>query len=359
MRRFGWVVVLLAVVVVGAYLGAARRTTGPPLDPASTAPDGARALVALVEELGGSVAVVDGPPTDDFDRALLLEDRLSRADADALLRWVREGGRLVVADTGSLLTPAVAGGVVDRITGRCEVDGLRPVETVDVGLAQRYQVPAGATGCFTEPGGAAFVVSRPEGSGTVVSVGGPDLFTNDLLDEADNAVLAAGLLAGEGTETAFLRPALPGAGDRGLVDLVDTPVRAALAQLLVAFLVVVLWRARRLGAPVEEPQPVAVEASELTRAVGRLLAANRRPDRAGAILRDRARRDLSAPLGLPLDATVDAVVHAVTARTSLGERDVRRAVSDPVRSDADLVEVADLLVRIREEITHEHPAPTA
>ena len=359
MRRFGWVVVLLAVVIVGAFLGAARRTTGPPLDPGSTAPDGARAVVALVEELGGSVTVVDGAPSDEFDRALLLEDRLSRADADALLRWVREGGRLVVADAGSLFTPAVAGGVVDRITGRCEVDGLRPVEALDVGLAQRYEVPPGSTGCFTEPGGSeAFVVVRPEGSGSVVSVGGPDLFTNDLLDEADNAVLAAGLLAGEGTATAFVRPGLPGAGDQGLVDLVDTPARAALAQLLVAFLVVVLWRARRLGAPVEEPQPVAVEASELTRAVGRLLAANRRPDRAGAILRDRARRDLSAPLGLPLDATVDAVVHAVTARTALGERDVRRAVSDPVRSDADLVEVADLLVRIREEITHEQPAAT-
>ena len=100
MRRFGWVLVLLAVVVVGAYLGAARRTTGPPHDPGSTAPEGARAVVALVEELGGSIAVVEGAPTDEFDRALLLEDRLSRADADALLRWVGDGGRMVVGDTG-------------------------------------------------------------------------------------------------------------------------------------------------------------------------------------------------------------------------------------------------------------------
>ena len=357
-RRALWILGLFAVVVVGAYVGAARRTAGPPLDPSSTAPDGAKAVVELVDRLGGSIGVIDGVPGADVDVALLLEDRYDRDEAQRLLSWVREGGTLVVADPVSLLSPPVDAAVLDDVEGSCPVEPLTQVRALDVGVSSSYVVPSGATGCFDGRASGSFVVVRPEGAGSVVSVGGPDVFTNELLDEADNAVLAAALLVDGGRRAAFLRPALPGGGDRGLVDLIGTPVRAALAQLLVAFGIVVAWRARRLGRPIDEPQPVRIEGSELTRAVGRLLANNRRPERAAAILRDRARRDLSGPLGLPLDAVVDAVVATVAARTTLTEVEVHRAVAGPVRSDADLVEVAALLVRIREEITHDRSVAT-
>ena len=359
MRRALWVLALLAVVVVGAYVGAARRTTGPPLDPGSTASDGTKGLVELIGALGATAVVVDGAPDRSFDRAVLLEDRLGRDDAEALESWVRAGGRLVVADPSSLLTPPVAAGAVtDEVVGACDLDGLGGVRVLDVGVARLLEQPPGAAGCFTA-GDGAFLVATPLGAGTVVALGGPDPFTNDLLDEADNAVLAGALLAGDGARTAFVRPGLPGGGDRGLVDLVDTPARAALAQLVVAFVVVVLWRARRLGRPVEEPQPVDIEGSELTRAVGRLLAGNRRPDRAAALLRDRARRELSAPLGLPLDATADHVVRTVAARTTLDEDEARRAVASPVTSDDDLVVTAALLARIHQEIRHDQPTADA
>lgn len=357
-RRVLVVVGLLLVVVLGAYFGAARRTTGPPLDPTSTAPDGTRALVELVDRLGGSMDVVSDTPTDDIDVALLLEDRMDRDQADELGGWVRRGGRLVVADPGSLLTPPGGFGVFDELAGSCAVPGLADVETIDVGTSRTFVTDAGATSCFRRGDGHAFLVVEPVGDGEIVSLGGPELFTNELLGTADNPVLAAALLVDDGGSTAFLRPAIAGSGDRGLVDLVDTPVRAALAQLLVAFGVIVLWRGRRLGRPVEEPQAVRIEGSELTRAVGRLLEKNRRPDRAAAILRDRARRDLSGLLGIPLDATVDVVIGAVGARTTLSEDEVRRAVAAPVTSDETLVDVARLLARIREELTHDrHPAP--
>lgn len=352
-RRWLWIAGLVAVVVAGAYVGAARRSTGPPLDPSSTAPDGTRALVELVTRLGGTVDIVDGTPADDVDVALLVEDRLSREEADALVAWVRRGGRLVVADPTSLLTPPVADGAVGAVEGDCPFAPLEPVEVIDVGVSRTYELPAGASGCFTAGSGRPVVVVEDVGQGTTISVGGPDLFTNDLLDDADNAVFVAGLLAGPGRRVAFVRPGLAGGGDAGLVDLVGTPVRAGLAQLLVAFVVVVAWRSRRLGRPVEEPQPVHIEGSELTRALGRLLAANRRPDRAAAILRDRARRDLSAPLGIDLDASVATVTAAIATGTELTDDEIHRAVAGPVDGDDDLVDVARLLVRIREEITHE------
>lgn len=356
MRRGGWVLAIVAVVVAGAFVGGTRRTSGPPLDPRSTGPDGTRALVELVGALGGSLTVVEGAPDTTFDRAILLEDRLGRDEASALEAWVEGGGLLVVADPSSLLTPPVAGGVADELRGECTVRGLAGVGRLDVGVSSVFDVPPGASGCFTV-GDDAFVVVLPTGAGTIVAVGGPDPFTNRLLDEADNAVLAGALLAVDGGRAAFVRPGLPGSGDRGLVDLIDTPVRAALAQLVVAFGVVVLWRARRLGRPVEEHQPVEIEASELTRAVGRLLAGNRRPDRAAALLRDRARRELSAPLGLPLHATVEQVTAAIVARTSLTREEAWRAVAAPVATDQDLVATAQSLVRIHEEITDDRSIP--
>ena len=353
-RRVLLVVGLLAVVVLGAYLSAARRTSGPPLDPGSTAPDGTHAVVELVSRLGGSIDVVDGLPTADDHVALLLQDRLDRGAADRLDAWVRRGGTLVVADPGSTFTPTPATGVVDEVTGACAIDGLTAVERLQVGTARAYTVGAGATGCFGTRSGEAVVVDTPRGSGRVISIGGPDLFTNDLLGDADNAVLVASLLVGPpGSRTAFLRPALPGGGTQSLTDLIDTPVRAALAQLAVAFLVVVAWRSRRLGRPVEEPQPVRIEGSELTRAVGRLLESNHRPERAAAILRDHARRDLSGVLGIPLDATGAAVAAALRAHTHLSDTEIHRAVAGPVTTDDDLVAVAALLARIREETIHD------
>lgn len=355
-RRGLWIVLILFAVLLVAYVGAARTSDGPPLDPTSTAPDGAKAVVELVDRLGGELEVLEGVPDRGVDAALLLEDRLPREQADDVTEWVRGGGLLVVADAGSLFTPPVRGAATDQLSGSCPFPPLADVAVLDVDVSRGYDVPAGATGCFTTPDGDAFVVVEAVGDGTVVSLGGPAVFTNEFLDDDDNAVLAASLLAGDGRRSAFLRPVLAGSGDEGLVDLIETPARAALAQLVVVFLVVVLWRGRRLGRPVEEPQPVQVQGSELTRAVGRLLQSNRHPERAAAALRDRARRDLSGPLGLPLDAPVDVVEATVTARTSLTAAEARRAVSEPVASDEMLVQVARLLSRIREEITHDRSA---
>ncbi|MDE0802924.1 MAG: DUF4350 domain-containing protein [Acidimicrobiales bacterium] len=352
-RGYLWALGIVALVVAAAYFGSARSNAGPPLDPESTSPDGAKALVELVGRLGGDIDVVDGAPPADADVVLLLEDRLPNEQADEVEAWVRRGGTLVVADPTSLFTPRVGGGAAGVLDGGCDEPVLPDVERIDVGDALGYRAPADADTCFLTGIGEAFVTFQHTGDGTIVSLGGPDVFTNDLLDEVDNAVLAGHLLAGEGRRTVFLRPTLAGGGDDGLVDLVETPAHAALLQVLVVFLVVVAWRARRLGDPVAEPQPVQIQGSELTNAVGRLLQNNRRPDRAAAILRDHARRDLSSLLGLPLDATSDVVVDTLVARTTLDDASVRRAVSDPVTSDDALVEVAHLLSRIREELTHE------
>lgn len=356
-RRIAFAALLALAVLVGAWLTAARRAEGPPLDPRSTAPDGARGVVELIDAFG-EIAVVDGLPGPDVDTALVLEDRFGRDDAGALRRWVGRGHTLVVADPGSTFTPAVAGAVDGEVEVACAVRGTGAVGRLDVGDGLRYEVPDGAAACTAAAG--AVVVSEPLGAGRVISIGGTDLLTNRLLDDADNAVLATSLLLPtDGSSVALLRPPVAvGAGDQGLVDLVGTPVRAAIAQLVVAFLLAAAWRARRLGRPVAEPQQVQIESSELTLAVGRLLTRARRPGRAAAVLRDRARRDLSGPLGLPLDAPADLVVAVLAERGGLTHDEAHRAAIAPVTSDEELVAVATLLARLREETSHgRRPTP--
>jgi hypothetical protein len=356
-RRVAFGALLVLAVVLGAYLSAARRTDGPPLDPRSTSAEGARGLVELLDRFG-EVEVLDEVPSARHATAVVLQDRFDRGAEDRLRRWVEAGGTLVVADPGSTFTPPVAGTADGEVAVDCDLAGLGAVTALSVEDGLRYEVTGGAGTCtLTDGGDGALAIAEVVGDGIVVSVGGPSAFTNEHLDEADNAVLAVRLLvAQDGTRTAFLRPSLAvGGGEATLVDLVDTPVRAALVQLAIAFTLFALWRARRLGRPVPEPQPVQVESAELTAAVARLLSRSRAPGRAAAVLRDRARRQLSAPLGLPLDAPADLVVATLVARTSLDEAQAHRAAIAPVATDEDLVEVAALLARIREEITRGTP----
>lgn len=350
-RRVAFGALLVLAVLVGTFLSAARRTDGPPLDPDSTSPDGARALVELLDRFG-DVDVLGAVPGPEQTTAVVLQDRFDR-DAEAGLRdWVRQGGTLLVADRGSALLPPVLGPFGGEASVRCDVAGLEGVRTLDLGDGAVLD-GAGSTASCATADGSSLVVEERLGDGRIVALGGPGILTNERLDEADNAIVAVGLLVPEpGTRVAFLQPRLRvGTGERSLVDLVDTPVRAALAQLAVAFGIVVLWRARRLGRPVVEPQQVRIEGAELTDAVGRLLARSRDAGRAAAVLRDRARRDLSGPLGLPLDAPAAQVVDALARRTSLGPDEARRAALDPVTTDDELVAVAALLARAREEIT--------
>jgi hypothetical protein len=118
----------------------------------------------------------------------------------------------------------------------------------------------------------------------------------------------------------------------------------------------VLWRARRLGRPVTEDQPVAVAGSELVAAVGRLLDARRRPDEAAETVRADVRRAAAGRLGLLADADVRTVAAAVAARTGRDEAAVAAALGEhPVTTDDDLVAVTAELDRIRSDVLGRTP----
>lgn len=372
-------VVVAAVALLGAlWLGAPDNPE--PLDPRSHEPGGTSALVALLRELGATVeldAGADGSAglDSDVDVALVLRDRFDGDQRADLTRWVRQGGTLVVVDPSSPFTPSVPGGddaaavlgsatlgvVVEVGTGRCDIAPLddEDITVVEVyGGPVDYEVRGPAQSCFGNRE-TAYVVASPEGEGAIVAVGGSGIIVNRTLDEGDNAPVAAALLAPtEGTRVAVFDPSVPagdevgsGEGDETLWGLVPAGVKRGMAQLGVAFLIYVVWRARRLGKPVDEPQPVKVAGSELVAAVGGLLERSKSPQHAAEVLRADLRRDLTAHLGLAPNAPVATLAEVVAARSRLDGARLQAALGPgPVDSDRDLLAVAQLIDIVREEV---------
>ena len=369
------IVVVLAVLALAAIVIAGRPNGGggdEAFAPDGTGSDGAKALVLLLEGLGVEVAVDDGVPDADVDTALVLADTLEPGRAAEVLDWVGAGGTLVVADPSSPFTPVVTG-PIDDLEGlaaddlpasTCEVTELADVGRLAPVSGSLYEVPAGADSCFGD-GERAFVVVEDRGAGRLVSVGGQGPFVNAGLGDGDDAVLAARLLvAGEGGgRVAFLvrdpdppdapvAEGRPGEGDETLLDLVPGRVSLALAQLAVAFLVYVWFRARRVGAPVAEPRPTTLAGSDLVEAVGRLRSAEGHPDRSAAVLRHDLHRTLCGRFGLPADTGVDELV-AVAERAGADPDRLRAALQMTAEDDDALVASARTIDQTRQEVLHE------
>ena len=337
------------LLLVAVAFGAPDDGGGDPFTPESTGPLGARGLVVLLDALGADVELVRGAPPDDAATAVLLQDLLAEVDVESSLDWVGRGGVLVVADDTSPLADDVA-------DGPCP-SALAGVDSLDVG---RSDGPVGRDDgvegtCFDGT-----VRTAAIGDGTVVALSTPVPLSNDLLDEADDAVLAAALLApSPGTRVAFIvGPSVEAAGEQpALSELVADRVRQGMLLGGLAVLLWAAWRGRRLGRPVLETQPVAVAGSELVVAVGRLLDARRQPAEAAAVLRADLRRAVGSRLGLTADADSRTVAAAVAARSGLDQDRAAAALGDrPVTTDADLLAVAADLDRIRTDILGSRPS---
>jgi hypothetical protein len=352
-----WLAIAAGVVLLALY-GGQRQRQGAPLDPGSTGPDGTKALVEVLGRLGATVQVSERPPAPGTTTALLLADKPDRARHQQLLAWVRGGGTLVVADPDSQVTPVrslggVQVGLVDTPLERgCNLPALRQVGRVSAPGSVVFAVPPGATGCFPRNHGAWLLV-QPLGRGTVVRLGGWSELTNQRLGDADNGVLAASLLAPiGGTAVEVLRPPPPGGGGKGLGDLIAPRVKLFLWQLVIGFVALALWRARRLGRPVTEPQPVQIPGAELVAAVGNLLQRGRRRDQAAALLGDDLRRLLAERLGLPAGAPAHLVAEVAAARSGVPAERVRGVLAAPApRDEGELVALARAIDTVRQEVT--------
>jgi Domain of unknown function (DUF4350) len=371
-RALPWVAVVLGLALVVAVAGRGAEE-GNPLDPASAGPLGTKGLVEVLRGLGGRVTVSAGQPGAGTNTALLLSDDLTPERRQNLLDWVGRGGTLVVADPSSGVTRveqvgSTRFGLLDaEIERRCDVPALRDVERVAAPGGVVFEIPEGRGAPGNRPGGppggatracfprndGAWLLVQPLGGGTVVRLGGASALVNQELGEADNAVLLAGLLVpAEGTAVQVLQPPLPGGGTAGLGNLIAPRVRLALWQLVVAFVLLALWRARRLGRPVAEPQPVQLPGAELVVAVGNLLQRAKGRGQAAGLLTDDLRRSLAERLGLPPSTPADQVADIVAERTGIPrERVLWTLTRTTPHDEAELVALSQAVDTIRREVT--------
>src|SRR6266536_542952 len=298
-RLLVWVLIV-GGILLAAVVGSRRADQGLPLDPSSPGPNGTKALVETLRVLGAKVSVSSELPSDG-GTALLLADDLSEQRRTRLLDWVRQGGTLVVADPSSRVTRVepigdTRIGLLDaELEPTCAVPAMRDVRRVSAPGGIVFRVPMGAQGCFPR-GHGAWLVGQPTGSGTVV-------------------------------------------------------------RLVVAFLLLALWRSRRLGRPVTEPTAVRIPGSELVVAVGNLLRRARHRGQAAALLAGDLRRTLTERLGLPAGTPPEQVAGTVAVRTGIDRERVLAALQPPTpQDDAELVALAQAIDTIRTEVSSAHGA---
>lgn len=277
MRRRRIIVIASVVASVVVSVWAIASTIPAPIDE--------RTLVfrAFLAEEGVDVQDHDVP--EDGAPAMLMLDARDGAQTDALLNWVRDGGRLIVTDPfspsleseGISLRGSVAGLGRTSLEPECITPESDGVGNVDVaGFDAVIGSDEAATVACYPHGRGAYLIRADIGRGRILALGGSSFLENDLITHPGNARLVLRLV-GDADALTLLPPAPPGTTQDGLWDTLPSPVRAALFQLLVAAVVFAVVRGRRLGKVPSESPLIPISANELVRA------------RAGLYKRARAR----------------------------------------------------------------------
>jgi hypothetical protein len=361
-RRYRLPVVLVLLAVLSSVVLAAIGNAPPqrPLDPGDASPVGARALAELLRDREVTVDPVERA-TDlqpDPTGTVFIPDPGSLTRADLQLA-ARAAATVVVIAPASRELRAL--GAAARPTSDVHEQTTEPdctfapaVTAGDVRFAGRLYTSTGATSCYAV-GDAAGLVVESVGSTDVVTFGSPVTFTNSRLDEAGDAALGL-LLLGDTERVQWLLPQPPTQApadqeDRGLLDLLPDRVIWVIWQLVIAVVLLALWRGRRLGPVVGEPLPVIVRATETVRGRARLLRAARARDTAAAALRAATTDRLRELLGLGRDAGPDSVVASAAAhagRSSAAVRDLLYGAAP--RDDAALVALASDLDALEDAV---------
>jgi hypothetical protein len=361
-RSWRWVILTLVVLAViagvDAYLTAPRP--GARMDPASTGPDGAHALVALLRGGGVDVVVADG--IADVERAarsdaLILVAQSQYLTGPLLDRLAKAPGDLLLVEPTARTREALMPGLRVSSAGTFDTDPdctLREATRAGparFGSSDTYRSTDGRvmTRCY---GGA--LIRFRDGGRTVTAVGSTDFLTNGALLQAGNAALAMNL-AGARPRLVWYAPhrvegesSPPGS----ISDLIPQNVTWIVWQLCLVVLLVALWRGRRPGPLVAEELPVVVRASETVEGRGRLYRSRRARDRAAAALRTATLQRLLPRLGLHTGASAPAMAAAVAGRSGADPAFVSyQLFGPPPATDHDLLQLARALDDIERQVT--------
>jgi Domain of unknown function (DUF4350) len=362
--RRNWVLLAAALaVVLGAILVAlGSGSRGGDLDPRSYTPPGSHAIAVLLEQRGVRV-VTDTDATAALQRAVagttLFVVNPFLLTTDQLQAVASSHADVVIADAEvdelQAMALPLAEKLSDGLTVRepaCTLPAATVAGSVQLG-GSGYSVPDGGQGCYPDADGYALVTFENAGHRiTLLSDGTP--FMNSALAKDGNAALALGLLDTH-PDVEWLVPALVAPQSSGkptsLEDLLPDRLKLAVLQLIIAVIVIALWRGRRLGRLVPEELPVVVRQSETVRGRSRLYRRSRSLDRAAEALREGTRHRLTQRLGLGPRPAQPALVQAVAAHAGQPAVHIDALLygSTPT-DDRALVTLAQALTTLEQEV---------
>ncbi|SNS89091.1 protein of unknown function [Actinomadura meyerae] len=366
----GVVAVLLALIVIAVVLAALRpSTSADALDPESPRRDGARALAEILRQHGTDVTVArdyeDAFTATAVGGTLVVTHSERLTDDDLRLLTGSQLDLLLVRPTAEaldVLAPQVrrvGPSYAETAAPGCPLPVASLAGKVAFHESDTYEINGPGTACYPAEYGGARVVQVQENAHTVTVLGSASPLTNQRLTEEGNAALAMNL-AGAGSSTVWLYPDMPepgeAAGRQSLGDLLPFGVKLFFLQILVAVLLVALWRGRRLGPVVAEALPVVVRSAETVEGRARLYRAGRARDRASDALRSGARERLVPLLGLPRGSAQDPsaaqeIITAVARRTPYDETYVGAALYGPEPlDDAGLIALTDVLDDLERQV---------
>lgn len=363
----GWLA-FSVVVAAGATIIAVAHE--PPatqyLSPDSVTPSGTHALADVLAGLGRRVQLERTVPaaitaaTPGSTLVITSPRYLSSTELAALAR-VRAAVLLVGPTAAALAaidpTVTLVGPVQPVVVAPpdCSLTAAVLAGSVDAGGANMFVLTTTTPvrQCYTSLNGTTLVQSRVRGR-LVTVLGAADLLTNADLAQQGNAALAINLLATRRivwlVPSAVVLPARS-AGPKSFFSLVPLAAYLVAVQLVLALLLAVAWRGRRLGPLVSEPLPVVVHAAETVVGHGRLYLARHARANTAAALRQTMLARLSPALGLAADASSGAVTAAVAQRSAASpDRITELLYGPPPRTDAALVTLARALDDLAREV---------
>ena len=360
--RARWVVAVVGVVLLSGLVVAVTtpRAPGGDLEPDGTGQAGARAVAQILRHQGVTVTEVTrsqdaARQADDAATTLVVvkPELLGPRQLDRL-RGARPGRLVLVAPDAVVLNqlvPHVRPAGVLRMTRRapgCDDADARAAGPAYAG-GHVYRLASGASGTVCYPAedvaGAGSYLATTAGGRDVRIVGQERVLVNRWLADHGDAALALRALGAHPRVVWYVPDPLElsEAQDRPtLFGLLPSWVFWVTAQLAVAVLLAIAWRARRLGRLVTEPLPVVVRAAETEEGRARLYRQSHSRGRAAATLRTAALRRLATRLAVPTGTTPEQVAALVAAATGRPDGEVRTVLLGPApNGDAALVALAD------------------
>ena len=346
--RTGLVVlaVVVAVNVIGALVDALVPSPGgPPSSSFATKPHGLAAWAELARRNGIQVrALRDAPSrtslTGGGTVAVMDAGGLTGDEARALRAFAERGGRVIAAGEPRGWTATLLGNrdlpdwdddgpeSARRLAGEPETAGVARVKTAGDGRWTR----AGDTQRALAGDEGSLLLLRQTGRGRIALLADSSPLQNRLLDEDDNAALALAL-GGRGPLT-FVESVHGYGPQRGLAA---TPARFgwALIGLLLAALVFMAARGRRLGPPERERRELAPPRRAYVDSLAATMARGKAREEAVEPVRAEARRRLARRAGLREDAEPEAWLAA--ARGAGLDDDAVRALTERAKDDEGVV----------------------